>query len=102
MEDIVLFDMDGTLCDFNSGIFESLESIRNPFEEIFYPPIKDDAPDYIKKRVGLFLSNEFWWANLPKLKLGWEVLEKVLPCFLNLPKQWHFRKLREVSDLLDC
>ncbi len=73
-ENIALFDMDGTLCDYDSGLFESLEKLRSPTEPIFYPPILDDCPSYIRARADLIRSSENWWANLKKFKLGFDIL----------------------------
>lgn len=74
-EDIALFDMDGVLCDHDRILFEELEKLRSPKEPVYTPPIRDDAPEYIKNRADLIRSSESWWVNLPKFQLGWDVLE---------------------------
>ena len=74
-DNIALFDMDGTLCDFEKSLYEDLEKIRSPKEKSYRPPIKDDMPEYIKKRASLITSSEDWWANLPKFQLGWDILD---------------------------
>ncbi|MEK6760359.1 MAG: hypothetical protein AABX93_00365 [Nanoarchaeota archaeon] len=74
-DDIALFDMDGTLCDFDKALFRDLEKMRSPFEEEYHPPIKDDAPSYIKERAEMIRSCKSWWANLPKFQFGWDVLD---------------------------
>jgi len=73
IENIALFDMDGTLCDYNTGLFKSLEKLRAPNELIYHPPVRDDAPKYIKERSNLIRLSEEWWANLPKLKIGFDI-----------------------------
>jgi 5'-nucleotidase len=75
IENIILFDMDQTLCDHDKGLFESLEKLKSPNDPIFYPPILDKTPQYIKNRADLIRSSESWWENLEKLKLGWDILE---------------------------
>ncbi len=75
IEDIALFDMDGTLCDYDSGLFKALEKIRSPDEPVFNPPLRDGTPDYIENRRNLISRSEEWWENLPRLKLGWDLLE---------------------------
>ena len=75
VENIALFDMDGTLCDYDKGLSMELEKLRNPSETLFVPPLSDDAPDYIKARADLIRKSEEWWENLPKFKLGFDVLE---------------------------
>ena len=34
-ENVALFDMDQTLCDYNSSLYEGLERLRSPNEPIF-------------------------------------------------------------------
>lgn len=85
-ENIALFDMDGTLCDYDKSLFEELEKIRSPKEKIFNPKFERriiHAPKYIQARAELIKSREEWWANLPKLKLGWDIL--------NIAKKLKFR-----------
>jgi hypothetical protein len=65
--------MDGTLCDYDTGIFLELEKIRSPEEPTFHPPIRDDAPGYIKARADLIRNSEEWWENLPILKIGFDL-----------------------------
>ncbi len=75
IENIALFDMDGTLCDYEKGLFECLEKLRSPEEPVFYPPITDDCPDYIRARADLIRSSEKWWINLPRFQLGFDILK---------------------------
>ena len=74
IEDVALFDMDGTLCDYEKSLLEKLEEFRSPNEPIWSSPVKDDAPEYIKRRADMIRHSEEWWTNLPKLQLGWDVL----------------------------
>lgn len=74
-ENVALFDMDGTLCDYDQGLFIELEKLRSPSEKPFEGPVRDNAPKYIKIRADLIKKDEEWWANLKKYKLGWDVLE---------------------------
>jgi len=74
-ENIALFDMDGTLCDYDKELFGELEKLRSPYEKVYRLPIRDEAPDYIRNRADLIKSSESWWENLPRFQLGWDVLE---------------------------
>ena len=74
-ENIALFDLDGTLCDYHTRLSEDLEKLRNPVEERYKHPVRDGSPDYIRNRADLIRSTESWWENLPKLQLGWDVLK---------------------------
>ena len=74
-ENIALFDMDGTICDYDRGLFEGLEKLRAPEELIYRHSIRDDSPEYIRNRADLIRASESWWENLPRLQLGWNILE---------------------------
>lgn len=74
LENIALFDMDGTLCDYETALTKSLEELRSPSEPKFTGPVRDNSPEYIRKRADLIRADVNWWANLPKLKLGWDIL----------------------------
>jgi phosphoglycolate phosphatase-like HAD superfamily hydrolase len=73
-ENIALFDMDGTLCDYEKGLKKSLDALKSP-DEPFYEPemlrtknIKGEsrfnyAPSYLKARADLVQSwrgTKFW------------------------------------------
>lgn len=73
-EQIALFDMDGTLCDYNKALKKDMEEIKSPTEilpETFYNTEKT----YLKKRVDLIRSKPGWWENLEKFKRGFDVLK---------------------------
>lgn len=72
-EKIALFDMDGTLCDYDKGLNISLDPLRSPEEPVFSGPVRDDAPDYIRKRADLIRLSSDWWANLPQFHLGFDI-----------------------------
>ncbi len=74
IEDIALFDLDGTLCDYERALLEKLEELRSPHESQYTSPIRD-APPYIKRRADMIRASEEWWENLPRLQLGWDILE---------------------------
>jgi phosphoglycolate phosphatase-like HAD superfamily hydrolase len=74
-ENVALFDMDGTLCDYDKSLFNFLESLKSPDEQSYNPLFRSDIPLHIKARMDLIRASEEWWANLPKLQLGWDVLE---------------------------
>jgi 5'-nucleotidase len=74
-EDVALFDMDGTLCDYDKSLYEEMEKLRSPSEPETVLPRKKDSPKYLQNRADLIRSCSDWWANLPKLQLGWDVLD---------------------------
>ena len=72
---IILFDMDGTLCDFVGAISKDMEKLRYPKEPKYHHSYSDDVPGYIKARERFIKSSQEWWENLPKFKLGWDILK---------------------------
>lgn len=80
IENIALFDMDGTLCDYDSGLLKELNKLKSPGEPDIELPIKDNSPKYLQERANLIRACKSWWANLPKFKLGfdiWALAEKL-------------------------
>lgn len=73
IENIALFDMDGTLCDYEKALLEGLEKIRSPDERSINCIDFRDCPTYLQNRIDLISSSEEWWENLPRFKLGWDV-----------------------------
>lgn len=75
IENIALFDMDGTLFDYDGALTRDMNKLRSPDEPLFVPPLTDDSPEYLKARADLIRGYESWWENLSKLELGWQILE---------------------------
>ena len=75
LKDVALFDMDGTLCDHDLGLFRELEKLRGPQEKQFKSLHNEKVPDHIKRRADLIRKKEEFWVNLPRFKLGWDVLK---------------------------
>ncbi len=73
IEKVALFDLDGTLCDHDWGLANSLNSLRSPEEKIY--DSARGAPEYIKNRTDLIRASSSWWENLEKFRLGWDVLD---------------------------
>lgn len=74
IEPWALFDMDGTLCDYEKGLLSALNAIKSPDEPEFYGNIRD-APKHIKTRADLIRADSIWWETLEKFQLGWDVLK---------------------------
>jgi len=76
IERIALFDMDGTICDYVGSMKLELEKLRAPNESYIDPFEIDNDPEYqyLWGRMDLIKSDEMWWANLPKFKLGFDIL----------------------------
>ena len=73
---IALFDLDDTLVDYQGQLLRDLQSIASPGE----PPIESihlyagDIP-YLEARRHVITSQVGWWRKLPRLQLGWDILE---------------------------
>jgi len=70
---IALFDMDGTLADYDGQMRRDLSKLQKP-GEVEYPLHDRNSPDYIGARIELIKSQMGWWLNLPKLSLGFDIL----------------------------
>ena len=70
---IALFDMDGTLCDYEKKLISDLNEIKSPDEEDVTVVPRDDAPLFLRKRANLIRSSIDWWATLPQFKLGFDI-----------------------------
>jgi 5'(3')-deoxyribonucleotidase len=77
-ENIALVDMDGTLANYDLAMERDLESLRAPCEEPYTTGLHKKHPPHIVARMDMIKSNGDWWENLPKLKMGFDILEILL------------------------
>lgn len=75
MNKIALFDMDGTLCDYEGQLRSDLDATLSDNESIPADLWEADKMPGIKNRIDLIRRQPGWWANLPRLQWGWDVLE---------------------------
>ncbi len=75
-DNIVLFDMDSTLCDYDSAMKRDYDLIRSPGDPEFesYSEALESMP-YIKNRIKMIRNQPDWWKNLEKFKLGFDILD---------------------------
>jgi len=76
VENIALFDMDGTLCDYDKAMecdYNAIKSPNDPEYKSFSKEIENAS--YLKNRVRLIRNQPGWWQNLDKLKAGFNILE---------------------------
>lgn len=63
---IALYDMDGTLFDYEGQLKKDLALLRSPGEkEIDFN--FNNNPEYLENRMKLIKSSESWWENLPPI-----------------------------------
>jgi hypothetical protein len=72
-EKIALFDMDGTLANYDLSLELCMEKLRAPNEPSFKGIPRDDAPAYLKARADIIRQDPEWWANLPRFQLGFDI-----------------------------
>jgi 5'-nucleotidase len=73
-EQIALFDLDGTLCDYDEALEHSMKSLQSPQEPEYEGVPHDDAPLYLRNRANLIRAFEDWWVALKPFKLGFDIL----------------------------
>lgn len=74
--DIALFDMDGSLADYDGALIRDLEELRSPEE----PAItrenlwEIEKREYILARMRLIKGQPGWWLNLEPIPMGMQIL----------------------------
>lgn len=69
---IALFDMDGTLCDYQGQLRRDMIALMSSEEKEYYNLFDDEKP-WLKARMDLIKSKPGWWRKLPRLQLGWDI-----------------------------
>lgn len=72
MENICLFDMDGTICDYDDAIKKDYDKLKSPNDPEYDLHIIDKTP-YLKERIRLIRKEPGWWINLKKFELGFDI-----------------------------
>lgn len=72
---IALFDMDGSIADYELAMLEALESLRSPKENKILCGLHSlEQVPYYGKRIRLIKSQSGWWRNLPRIEMGFTIL----------------------------
>jgi 5'-nucleotidase len=74
---VFLFDMDGSLADFDGSLRLELERMRGPEEPPTDLPRAWQTP-HLRARIEAVRSRPGWWAQLPPLEAGMRVYRKAL------------------------
>jgi len=72
-DNIALFDLDGTLCDYDQALLKSLEGLRSPNEDVITVLSRKNHPTYLRARMDLIRSKASWWTGLKTFKLGMDI-----------------------------
>lgn len=73
-EKIALFDLDGTLADFDSAMRRDMERLASPDEPKF-DIYDENAPEWFENRQRLIKLTPGWWKTLPVIPVGAAILE---------------------------
>lgn len=78
-DNIGLFDMDGSLADYERQLVEDLEKLRAPEE----PPIgnvweAENKLPHLRARMNLIKAQPGWWFNLPEIGAGMQILREAM------------------------
>lgn len=71
-ENIALFDMDGTIVDFDSQMRHDINLLKSPEEPLIDP--WDRSKPYMRERRRTIMKQNGWWKNLPPLQSGIDLL----------------------------
>lgn len=74
-EEIALFDMDGTLCDYDKAMQRDMNKLKCPQEILPKDFYEKNTPRYLIERTDLIKNQPGWWENLEKFKLGFDILK---------------------------
>ena len=77
---LALFDMDGTLFDYNGAMYTSLMKVVPPERHEFIEQNKDnyhamESEAWCKALMDLIKLQPGWWLELPKHQPGWDVYQ---------------------------
>jgi hypothetical protein len=91
---VFLFDMDGSLADYEGTLLTDLNRLRSPDE----PPLTDLSVAWeqpaLHRRIELISSQPGWWAGLPPLEAGMRLYHKAVEMGFHCqvltkgPKRW--------------
>jgi FMN phosphatase YigB (HAD superfamily) len=72
-EPIALFDLDGTLADYDSAMRRDMRLLQSPGETEWSPHIENE-PEYLRERAKIIRRQPGWWEFLDKYPPGFEIL----------------------------
>ena len=70
LKPIALFDMDGSLCDYDGALIRDLKKLQSPNEEDIVDLRLMEKQPHLKERMDLIKKQVGWWENLEPLDLG--------------------------------
>jgi len=70
---IILWDLDGTLANYNKMVETEINAMSCPSEPPFQLEHDDRWPEYIEHRRQAITRQIGWWLNLPKIESAFEL-----------------------------
>ena len=74
-ESVALFDLDGTLADFDGAMTRGMRSLAAPEEAEWTSDHEEDEPSHLTARRRLIKFQPGFWSGLPKLLDGFSLLD---------------------------
>jgi 5'-nucleotidase len=74
-EKVALFDLDGTLADYDGQLRRELLETKSRHEKLPKDFHSGKLPQWLTYRTDLIKSQEGWWANLPVIESGISLLK---------------------------
>ena len=72
---IALFDLDGSLADYESALARDLRKLQSPEETPMTGNLHDlERQEHIHARMQLIKSMPGWWLSLPRIEAGFDVV----------------------------
>jgi 5'-nucleotidase len=70
---VFLFDLDGSLADYDGSLLADLERMRSPAEPAVTELREAFAQPHLRARIDAITARPGWWAGLPPLEAGMAV-----------------------------
>lgn len=74
-DSIGLFDLDGSLADYDKAVLAKLMILKSPDEPVVHDVREAFQVPYLKARIELISREPNWWLNLEPIPMGFQVLE---------------------------
>jgi len=75
VENIALFDMDATLCDYDKAVKRDYDKMKAPSDPEYSAFNKEiESTDYLRNRIRILRNVPGWWQDLEKYAPGFEIL----------------------------